>query len=149
MKLKQAVQLLPVCFLATLLLLSTAVSASEPNEETASLEGESCRTQEIFEARYPDWRKSMGAACIGEGPCDNPATRDAYIPDPGDPPISIRLKFNVFAEDDGSNQAATFEEVDEQMAKVNADYLPQGFQFVYETEVINNSTYRSWTDAEE
>jgi PKD repeat protein len=149
MKLKQVVQVVQTCILATLVIAPVVAMAADAGEQTVGNEGEPCRTQQIFEARYPNWHKSMGAICPLEGPCDDPATRDANIPNPGDPPITFRVKFTVFAEDDGSNQAATLEEVDEQMAKVNADYLPYGFQFVHETEVVNNSTYRSWADNEE
>jgi PKD repeat protein len=121
----------------------------EFKEQVAQAGGTWCRTQEIFDARNPRDNNKDFQACQTEGPCDDPGTRDSYVPDPGDPMLTIRLKFNVFCEDDGSNCAATQAQVDGQMVQTNADYEPYGITFVYETEFINDSRFRSWADSEE
>src|SRR4030095_758530 len=73
------------------------------------------------------------AGCPLEGAPDIPANRDRCIPDENTPIKFIRLKVNVFAKGDGTMPWATQEEVDGQMATLNADFLPWRIQFVYET----------------
>jgi PKD repeat protein len=127
----------------------TLAAGRESDAASAGAGGEWCRTQQIYDARYPDHRKSGGAICPPEGPCDDPATRDANIPGPGDPPITLRIKFNIFAEDDGSNPAGSLADAEAQVEQLNSDYAPYGFHFVYDAEIINDSQYRSWADNEE
>lgn len=107
-----------------------------------------CQTQRVWELRHPNQTLAL-AACPTQGTCDIPANRDAAIPDPGDQPITIRLKFNVFRNDDGSNAAATQAAVDAQVVQLNSDYASSRIQFVYETEFINSTQYRQFSDSEE
>lgn len=107
-----------------------------------------CQTHRVWESRNSGTPLSQ-AACTVYGPCDIPANRNAAIPDPSDPPLTIRLKFNVFRNDDGSNPAATVAGINAQMTQLNADFLPSRIQFVQETEFINSTQYRQFSDAEE
>ena len=87
--------------------------------------------------------------CPLQGECDIPSVRDSWIPDGSKPPILIRMKFNVFANDDGSDPVATQAEVDAQLAHLNEDFAPFGFQFTGETEFINSTEYRFFSPGEE
>ena len=118
-------------------------------ELTAQTGVEWCQTQIAFDRRYPQDAKRILAACPLEGNCDVPATRDANIPDAGDPPITIRLKFNIFRNDDGSSPAASVADCDGQLAQLNSDYSPARINFVYTYEFINDSKFRSFSDNEE
>jgi hypothetical protein len=84
-----------------------------------------------------------------KGQCDNVENRDGAIPEPDDPIIWVRLKFNVFAEDNGSYPAVTQAQIDANVERLNADYLPGRIQFIYETEFINSSQFRYFTADEE
>ena len=152
MKMKKALgAFASVMFICMTLALSASVVSAAPGdfkEQVVAAGGTWCRTQEIFSQRYPDRYKSI-AACPLEGACDNVAERDAHIPVPGQPTLTIRLKFNILCEDDGSNCAATQAQVDGQMVQTNADYEDVGITFVYQTEFVNSSLYRSWADNEE
>jgi uncharacterized repeat protein (TIGR01451 family) len=85
--------------------------------------------------RQPDGKKSIGKGLSGdcpiEGPPDIPAIRNAHIPDASTRIKIIRLKFNVFG------GAGTREDVDAEMALVNAAFLPWRIQFVHETAMIS------------
>ena len=90
-----------------------------------------------------------GGGCPTEGSCDSASVRDAWIPGASMPPVIIRVVFNVFREDDGSNPAATQEDVDAQLAEMNANFEPSRVGFVGSTRFIDSSTYRHFTDDEE
>jgi hypothetical protein len=109
-----------------------------------------CQTEIAFARRYPD-RKGLqsAAACPLEGDCDNASVRDESIPGPSSPPLTIRLKFNVFAMDNGRRAMATQADVDAQVDQLNSDYAPVGINFSYTTEFINSTAYRNFSDVEE
>ena len=100
-----------------------------------------CQTWEIYVQDQLSKFGTLYHMCYN-GPCDEPATRDAAIPGPTDPITYIRLYFNVFCEDDGGNCAATEAELADQMATLNAVYLPQRIQFVYDYRFVNSTLYR-------
>ena len=76
------------------------------------------------EMRKPiDGGSGGGVPCGGFGPADIPANRDACIPVDSTPVKVIRLKFNVFREDDGSNPATTQAEIDAKVQLLNENYL--------------------------
>ena len=109
-----------------------------------------CQTQIRWEAKaQPRGYSAAGSQCPTQGSCDIPATRDAWIPDGGEEPVTIRLKFNIFANDDGSNPAATEADATAQVAQLDADYLPSRIRFTATTEFIHDSQYRVFTDSEE
>ena len=110
--------------------------------------GEWCNTQRAYDAkralRYPNL-----PTCPVEGPCDVPAMRDSLIPKASDPIVTLRIKFNIFCNDDGSNCAATQAQADAQLATLNAHFLPLRIQWTARTSFINSSQYRVYTDDEE
>ena len=83
-------------------------------------------------------------ACPTHGVCDVPAVRNAAIPDEDGPIVTIRLKFNVFREDDGTNPVLTEESISAQVAQLQADFLPYRIQFATVLEFINDSTFRDF-----
>ncbi|MCC7373803.1 MAG: immunoglobulin domain-containing protein [Verrucomicrobiales bacterium] len=122
----------------------------------ARIAAEPHRVKEILHEAGTDWcgaaaqtrvrnplRLMAAGACQTEGPADLPANRDACIPNANTPFKTIRLKFNVFRNNDGSDAAATQAQVDAQLAELNAAYAPAKIRFVQTTEFINDSRYRS------
>ncbi len=106
-----------------------------------------CQTQIAYDRKFAPLNGV--AACPQYGDCDIASNRDAAIPVPGAPAMIIRLKFNIFRNDDGSNAAATQADVDAQVEQLNSDFAPSGISFEYTTEFINNSTYRFFSEFEE
>lgn len=86
---------------------------------------------------------AIDGACRGFGMCDWPRVRDSWIPDDTSEFLSIFLRFNVLAEDDGSNPAATLEEAERQLAQINADFAPYRIRFASEMVIVPDSDYRS------
>jgi hypothetical protein len=113
--------------------------------------GEWCNTQVRWDEKNlnANYRYSPALPCPVQGICDNVDNRDEAIPEPDDPIIYVRLKFNVFAYDDGSNPSCTQAEIDASVDRLNADYLPGRIQFFYETEFINSTQFRLFTSDEE
>ncbi|MCK6500126.1 MAG: hypothetical protein L6Q38_11680, partial [Nitrospira sp.] len=122
----------------------------------ARIAAEPHRAKELLQEAGTDWcgmaaqtrlrnplRLMAAGACRTEGPADVPANRDACIPTANTPFKTIRLKFNVFRNDDGSAAAATQAQVDAQMAELNTAYAPAKVRFVQTTAFINDSRYRS------
>jgi len=89
------------------------------------------------------------AACLGQGPCDDPPIRDASIPDGGTPIKTYRLSIHVFCDRNGANCAATQQEVDDLVAWLNYWYAPWRIQFVYESEFINDRAFYVLSSNEE
>jgi hypothetical protein len=110
--------------------------------------GDWCQT-EIRWVEKNGLNKESPLACPPIGPCDNPATRDTNIPGPNDPFTSLRIYFNVFANDDGSNAAANQARVEAQMATLNAQYAPSRIRFTFGWRTINSTAFRTYTDNEE
>lgn len=96
--------------------------------------------------RTPQHATSPGAAAGGgcpiEGDCDIPAVRDAHAPDGAMPFRTLRVHVVVFREDDGSNPAATGQQVIDQMNRLNDDYAPSRFRFVYTWEYVDDTFFR-------
>lgn len=107
-----------------------------------------CRTDIVW-ARKASAQKIPSFFCPAYGSCDAPETRDENIPDASRPITYIRLFINVFANDDGSNPAASAAQVAAQMNTLNAHFLPYRVQFVYDWRVVNSTAYRVFTDPEE
>jgi Pregnancy-associated plasma protein-A len=107
-----------------------------------------CQTQIVYDRRTASLNDAT-AACPILGDCDIVANRDAAIPLPGTPNVILRLKFNVFRNDDGSNAVATQADVDAQVVQLNIDFAPSGIEFEYTTEFINNTAFRNFSEFEE
>ena len=112
------------------------------------LGGDWCQT-EMRWAEKSGANKNPALLCPPQGPCDNPATRDANIPSGSDPFTSLRIYFNVFANDDGSSPAANQALFDAQMATLNAHFAPSKIRFTGGWRIINSTAYRTFTDNEE
>jgi hypothetical protein len=102
----------------------------------------------------PDWcltvavRSAEGVAgtCPLEGDCDIPEIRDGFTPDTSTPFKVIRLHIVVFREDDGSNPAATEQDVIDQMVRMNKDFAPTRMAFEYTWEYVDNTLFRHGGD---
>ncbi len=112
-------------------------------------------TNQAPDGRLLDWCRTQspanataGTGC-NEGVCDIATIRDSYIPSPSDEFITIRLKFNVFANDNGSGATATQNEVDQQLNALNQQYEPLRFRFIGTTQFINNTQFRNYDTSED
>lgn len=123
--------------LATIILLSGTLAFAQ---SYVSGESEPCHTQIIYNMKY-GFNKSS-AACATLGDCDDAGIRNSWIPDPTDPPIILNLYFHVMRNDDGSNAAASAQDVADAVDALNREYLPWAIQFEYEMQFVNNTTYR-------
>jgi len=90
-----------------------------------------CGTQIRFEQEL----RAMGYdpetsafACPEYGPCDDPSTRNAWIPVPGTPLVYIRLAIHVLAYSDGSYPFTTTEAVQAAVDSVNQHFLSSRIQ---------------------
>ena len=128
--------ILPVLVLASAMVHSVAIRADGT---------EWCRTVS------PGATESINAngECPTHGICDEPSARNAAIPDEGEPIVTIRLKLNVFREDDGTNPVVTAELLAAQVAQLQADFLPYHIQFTTTAEFINDSASRNFELANE
>ena len=68
--------------------------------------------------------------CPLSGACDNPATRNLYLPAQYQTVYYARIVFHIFREDNGSNPASSVAECNQMFAKLNADYAHAGIQFL-------------------
>jgi hypothetical protein len=124
---------------ALLTLVSTGLTASPPAAEI-------CGTMKAWlespsGAAFAARTKALGV-CPGAGVCDNPTNRNAAIPTANTPFKLVPLRFQVFASDDGSNPAATPEQIQAQVDTLNADFASSRFYFSHSMRTISNSTYR-------
>ncbi len=80
------------------------------------------------------------------GACDDAVNRDPWIPNSSSPFFTIRLRFNVFCEDDGSGCLVTSEQVNAQIAVLNAAFVGYRIQFVADQQPaahpIHSSRYK-------
>jgi hypothetical protein len=108
-------------------------------------EGEGwCRTHEIWLARNPGGGglDSFGGACPIEGECDIPDVRDGFLPDETVPIRWYRLHYIAFCADDGTDCVVTEQNLIDQTASLNGDFLSWRIQFTHTFEFVNDSTYR-------
>jgi len=114
--------------LAAVISIAANPGMEEGPQARAQEPGEWCQTYEAWVAKVGQ-RGGAGEACPTEGTCDTPAVRDSWIPEASTPIVTIRIKFNVFCEDDGTNCAASPSDVAAQMTQLNSDYAPYHVQF--------------------
>jgi hypothetical protein len=122
--------------------IATALSLSVADYATAQADS-FCQTWEIYKQDQLTKYGEMYNECYN-GTCDEPANRDQAIPGPTDPIKYVRLYFNVFCMDDGSNCATSVGTLANQVVELNADYLPLRIQFVYDYRFINSTLYRNY-----
>ncbi len=138
--------------LATGLLLAGNAAAYEIREADKLPPGASgCGTQERYELEVlslGDGPVMSPDACTPNGSCDDPTTRDGYLVDPGDPILYIRMIVHILAETDGSAPISTDEETWDHINHLNASFAPHNIQFVAFINHVNNSVWRSLSEAE-
>lgn len=100
-----------------------------------------CEPDPVFAGQYAALLADAGA-CPWLGVADDPARRNTCIPTAATPVKIVRLKFNVFARDDGSDPAATEAGVNAQVAALNNHYRPWRIQFVHSMVVIRSTRFR-------
>lgn len=127
------------------------VMASDPQIHTADLLAGGCGTQ----IRYEQKLRAMGydpvlaiPACPEDGPCDNPSTRDNFLPDPGTPVTIVRLAIHVLAHTDGSYPFTTPEALQDAIDSVNMHFLNSRIQFEYVLDQVNSSEWRALSEDE-
>ena len=108
---------------------------------------EFCGTMHYWE-RTPEGaafkaRMDLTGACPTNGPCDASGTRDGKIPSSATPFKIIPVRFQIFANNDGSNVAGTSTEISNQMALLNLDYASSRIYFVYTARTNNSTLYRN------
>lgn len=122
------------------LVLMTGVATAGGEKPSTTPPPDWCTTLERWQA------KGLGSAVAGgcptQGACDIPAVRDTYAPDASTPFKTIRVHVVVFREDDGSAPAATEQEVNDQMDRMNDDFAPYRVRFVYTWEYVDNTLFR-------
>jgi hypothetical protein len=110
-----------------------------------------CGTQTRFEqkmhARGYD-PASTAYACPDYGPCDNPSTRDLWVPVSGSSFIRIKLAIHILANSDGSQPFSTPEGVQDAVNQVNQLYLSSRIQFDYVFDQVNSSEWRVLSEDE-
>jgi len=72
-----------------------------------------------------------------------PANRNAAIPNGSTAVKLVRLRFQVLANDDGSNVAVTPAEIAAQVDKLNTDFEASRIQFVYSIRTNLSTLYRN------
>lgn len=123
-----------------------------PGRTSESLRGPSgdwCLTQQLFDARKARGGITLQAVCPPEGPPDDPATRDAAIPNETTPIRTYRLSIHVFRETGGANPAASPTDVANMVARLNETYGPWKVQFAYEWRYVDSTKYRYMDTDEE
>ncbi len=108
------------------------------------------QTKQILTSNRVEWCGTMAQTkrigFIGatnhctNGPADLPANRNAQIPTASTPFKTVRVKINIFANDDGSSPAASLADADKQVAQLNADFAPARIRFINNGARIINST---------
>ncbi len=131
------------CLLTGVIAIGAVPWMAEGPQARAQDPGEWCDTYEAWVAKVGQ-RGVPGEECPTYSTCDTPLVRDSWIPEPATPVVTIRIKFNIFCEDDGTNCAASPSDVAGQMTQLNSGYAPYGIQFTQSTaaDYIWDSTYR-------
>jgi hypothetical protein len=110
-----------------------------------------CGTQNKFEQklRARGYDPTAAAfACPEYGPCDNPPTRDGWIPNPNAPITRIRLAIHVLAYSDGSYPFSTPEGVQNAVDQVNQLFLSSRIQFDHVFDQVNATEWRALSEDE-
>jgi len=85
----------------------------------------------------------------GRGACDSPSTRNLWLATPSSVLLKIRIKFIVFADENGNLPVASDEQVIAQFNQLNADFLPYNIRFVpvpneQLRSVVNSTRFRTF-----
>ncbi len=102
-----------------------------------------CGTFERWEAKtLADKSAQSPEACTQYGVCDDPGTRNTWIPGEEESITTVRLVVHVLRSSSGTNPIVSDATVDMQMAHLNADYLPSRIQFEYTINHVDSDTWR-------
>lgn len=85
---------------------------------------------------------SPGAGCPVYAPPDDPAVRDAAIPNASTLVRTLRLVFHVLADNDGSNPARSDADVNAQVRTLNDHFRAHRIQFTHQISQLRHSLYR-------
>jgi hypothetical protein len=111
-----------------------------------------CGTHTCFERKYGSQVAAISAVapgCPKMGRADLPAIRDASIPTSATRFKTVRLKFNVFCNDDGTLPTVSPTDIQQQVDRLNSDYASSRIRFVYQTRFINSTRFRNLDPADE
>lgn len=100
-----------------------------------------CEEDPILAIQYQSL-VSGADGCPTMGASDDPARRNAHIPTGATPIKTVRLKFNVFSQDDGSDPAATPAAIAAQVTALNNHYRPARIQFTHTVATIRSTRFR-------
>ncbi len=115
----------------------------------AQTSGDWCHTMQNFlEHEDESGIYKSTAACPQRGMCDDPATRNSWIPGAADEFTHIHLMIHVLRNDDGSNPATTPQTITNIVSELNRDYAPVKIEFSYDWRYVDDSRYRSLADSE-
>lgn len=111
-----------------------------------------CGTQVKFEQQLRaigyDPAAAAALACPEYGPCDDPVTRDVWIPDTNVPIVRIRLAIHILAYSDGSYPFSSPAAVQAAVDSVNRHYLSSRIQFDYVYDQVNSTEWRLLGESE-
>ena len=122
------------------LVLMTGIATAGGQNPAAALPPGWCTTLERWQAK--GFGAEAAGGCPTQGECDIPAVRDTYALDVTTPFKTIRVHVIVFREDDGSEPAASGQDVIDQMARMDDDFIPYHVRFVYTWEYVDNTQFR-------
>jgi hypothetical protein len=129
-------------------LLSNARLTAQVLNSTGDAESQNwCQTQKVFQLRN-QFSPAEAMACAQYGPCDDPVNRNIWIPTGATSFTTVRIRFHVVANTDGTNQSADPDLIAQNFNKLNANYVPSKINFEYTVDTIRNSTFRSLADNE-
>ncbi|MCA9291871.1 MAG: hypothetical protein KDA25_12135 [Phycisphaerales bacterium] len=123
------------------------LGAPRPRVASAPEPAPFCHTDAWWRMRAASMPGGVAGVCGTEGACDDPIVRDGFDPLATDPFTIVRLHVHIVREDDGSNPASTIEDVDAQVASMNADFAAWRIRFVHDWSFIDNTVYRHMTFA--
>jgi hypothetical protein len=104
--------------------------------------GDMCGTHQHYLAELAAQGISFPeAVCPTLGPCDDPATRNAAIPDSNTPIKTYFLSIHVFCDKKGNNCTTSQATVNAAMAALNTNYAPYRIQFINEVDFIKDAKY--------
>jgi large repetitive protein len=132
-----------VAGIAAAFVVHVAVLAVPPPTALTNL----CGTMEWWQ-RSPEGQAyqsimDLTGTCPTNGLCDGAPSRDAKIPTTATPWKIVPVRFQIFANDDGSNVAGTALEISNQMARLNADFAQSRVYFIYSARTNNSTLYRN------
>ncbi len=105
-----------------------------------------CKTQQVFESHMRSLSLNP-LTCAEFGPCDEPGNRDPQIPTAQTSFTTIRIRFHIVTMSDGSNPSTDINQIQQNVDKLNANYIPVKINFIYTVDTIRNSLYRSLPDS--